>query len=188
MLRDADSEHWPAKPIKAFGNREGGCTAGNLCNVFGIRIWGLSVRFTVYWHLSTLSNNTPYLSVSTCNKDEVIQARCCCISYLYACLLFTGFPFLLSVPIFGSGRVWESEVWARWRRLWRHSEKRRYSSTYSSPRHCMDVNDQLHSPVALATGNITVPSGYEAGWTPETVWRLWEKNLCRLLNPPIRSQ
>jgi hypothetical protein len=36
MLRDANSEHWPAKRIKALGNETGGFTAGNLCNVFGI--------------------------------------------------------------------------------------------------------------------------------------------------------
>jgi hypothetical protein len=40
----------------------------------------------------------------------------------------------------------------------------------------MEVSDQLHAPAALHPGKEPqVPTGEEAGWTPEPVWKLWRR-------------
>jgi hypothetical protein len=44
----------------------------------------------------------------------------------------------------------------------------------------LDVSGQLHGPTALPTGKqLPVPTGYEAGWAPKPVWRLWKKEKYR---------
>jgi hypothetical protein len=49
----------------------------------------------------------------------------------------------------------------------------------------MDVSRQLHALAALLPGKKQpVPTGYEAGWSPEPAWKLWrrEKSLAPVGN------
>jgi hypothetical protein len=40
----------------------------------------------------------------------------------------------------------------------------------------MDVSGQLHAPTVQPPGKETpIPTGQEAGWTPEPVWSTWKR-------------
>jgi hypothetical protein len=51
----------------------------------------------------------------------------------------------------------------------------------------MEVSGQLQALAALPPGKEPlVPTGYEAGWAPESVWTLWNKEIsypCRESHP-----
>jgi len=58
---------------------------------------------------------------------------------------------------------------------WRHWEWR-YSSTHSYPRRYMEMSGQPQAPATLLPGREPlVPTGEEAGWNPEPVWKLWRR-------------
>jgi hypothetical protein len=49
-----------------------------------------------------------------------------------------------------------------------------YISTYSWPRHLLEVSHQLHNPGALVPEKEPpILIGQEAGWTPEPFWTTW---------------
>jgi hypothetical protein len=55
----------------------------------------------------------------------------------------------------------------------------------------MEVSGQLHAPAALDTEKEPpVPTGYEAGWVPESVWAQWrgEKFPCTAENRTLVVQ
>jgi hypothetical protein len=53
-----------------------------------------------------------------------------------------------------------------------------YRSTFSWPRHKLEVSGQLHAPAALPPGKQPpVSIGYEAEWAPEPVWTTWRKEI-----------
>jgi hypothetical protein len=59
--------------------------------------------------------------------------------------------------------------------------KWRYSFTYSSPRHKLEVSGQFHASAALTPGKeLPVHVGREAGWVGWSAWAWWrtERNLC----------
>jgi hypothetical protein len=59
---------------------------------------------------------------------------------------------------------------------WRRTGEWMYRSTFSWPRHQMEVSGQLHVPAALPPGKEPlVPTGQEVGWTPEPVWMIWRR-------------
>jgi hypothetical protein len=62
-----------------------------------------------------------------------------------------------------------------------------YRSTFSWPRHWLEVSGQLHAPAALPPGKEPpVPFEYEVGWTAEPVWTIWRSENSyphRDLNP-----
>jgi hypothetical protein len=55
-----------------------------------------------------------------------------------------------------------------------------YRSTFSWPRHYLEVSGQLHATAALPPGKEPlVPIVYEVGWTSEPVWKIWRReNYC----------
>jgi hypothetical protein len=61
---------------------------------------------------------------------------------------------------------------------WRRMGECIYRSTFSWPRHELEVSGQLHVPAALSSGKEPpVSIVYEIGWTPEPVWTTWRKLL-----------
>jgi hypothetical protein len=51
-----------------------------------------------------------------------------------------------------------------------------YRSTFSWPRHSLEVSGQLHVPAALPPGKKPpVPVGQVAGWGPAPVWTTWRR-------------
>jgi hypothetical protein len=49
-----------------------------------------------------------------------------------------------------------------------------YRSTYSWPRHWLEVSSQIHPSAAFSPGKeLLVPTGQEAGWAPEQVRGTW---------------
>jgi len=45
----------------------------------------------------------------------------------------------------------------------------------------MEKTDQLHAPTALPSEKgLQVPTGKEAGWTPEPVWMWWQRGETRM--------
>jgi hypothetical protein len=80
---------------------------------------------------------------------------------------------------------------------WRRMGEWMYRSTFSWPRHLLEVSDQLHARAALPPGKEPpVSIGYEVGWTPEPVWTTWRRenswpyrnSELRPLGRPTRSQ
>jgi len=69
----------------------------------------------------------------------------------------------------------------------RHEDMRwRYSSTYSYPRHLMDVIGRLHVPAALPPGKeLPLPTEHEAGSVPASVWTGCRREKHRYLTPAI---
>jgi hypothetical protein len=54
--------------------------------------------------------------------------------------------------------------------------ERMYRSTFSWPRHYLEVSGQLHAPAALPPRKEPpVPIGEEVGWTSEPVWKSWRR-------------
>jgi hypothetical protein len=51
-----------------------------------------------------------------------------------------------------------------------------YRSTFSWPRHWLEVSGQLHAQAALPPGKEpSVPIGEEVRWTSEPVWTIWKR-------------
>jgi hypothetical protein len=59
----------------------------------------------------------------------------------------------------------------------------------------MEEMDQSHAPAALSLGKyLKVPIGYEVSWTPQPVWKLWNRgklftyagNRTRVAQPLVR--
>jgi hypothetical protein len=49
-----------------------------------------------------------------------------------------------------------------------------YRSTFSWPRHWLEMRGQIHGPAALLPEkDPPVSIGQEVGWTPEPVWMMW---------------
>jgi hypothetical protein len=72
-----------------------------------------------------------------------------------------------------------------------------YRSTFSWPRHYLEMSGELHAPAALPPGKEhPVHIGEEVGWTPEPVWTTWRRenswpykdSKSDLLGRPARSQ
>jgi hypothetical protein len=54
-----------------------------------------------------------------------------------------------------------------------------YRSTFSWPRHLLEVSGQIHAPAALPLGKEPpVPIGEEGGWATEPVWTTWRRQNC----------
>jgi hypothetical protein len=65
-----------------------------------------------------------------------------------------------------------------------------YRSTYSWPRHQLEVRGQLHGPSALSPRKeLSVPIDWNAGWAPEPVWTTWRGEiifpLLRIESKPL---